>query len=222
MKEMSFADFKKTLLACIYKELDNTGFDRNIELSKLVERIGLSFRRGWLRKATETFESSGWAKVYWTLGGGADGGMHVSLTGSGIEQAEQYYEEGWEQFEKSSSDAVLAASLETLVPASDRIVTLSDNANAKTLRRTLDELTPQIEANNEIGEEDVIEFERRFSEFRAGNLLLKSATASAGVLATVLMAALRWLLQKLAETALAPLLISAIAALAALLGLPWP
>lgn len=215
---MSFTEFKKTLLARIFEMLDKDGFDKIVTPALIATQTDLPFKRGWVEKALEQYEANGWAKLTRFMSGSTDDGIRMTITGAGIEEAERLYEDGWSEVVEAA--AVLAATTaEMLVPAADRIVSLNDNEHAASLRATLADLEPQIAGNNELPAHDALEFERRFAEFQAGNLLVKAATASAGALATVLLGTLKWLLTKLAETAVAPLLASAIAALLALLGL---
>jgi len=218
MDQMSFAEFKKSLLALIHQTLDKEGFSSLVVPSRIAAEAGLPVKAGWIDRAAEQFEANGWAKVHRSMSGTSDEGIRLQLTGAGVEEAEQYFEEGWEQIDEAV-EAPATFSVEMLVPASDRIVSLNDNERAASLRATLDDLAPKLAGNNELPANDAVEFERRFAEFQAGNLLVKAATASAGALATVLLGTLKWLLTKLAETAIAPLLTKAIAALLALLGL---
>ncbi|HEV2509690.1 hypothetical protein [Bosea sp. (in: a-proteobacteria)] len=217
MDQMSFAEFKKTLLALIHQALDKEGFNSLVVPARIAAEVGLPVKAGWIDRAVEQFEANGWAKVHRFMSGASDEGIRLQLTGAGVEQAEEYFEEGWEQFDEAAKVPTTSLA-EMLVPASDRIVSLNDNEHATSLRATLVDLEPRLAGNNELPAQDAEEFERRFAEFQAGNLLIKASTGSTRALGVVLLGSLMWFLDKLAETTIAPLLSAAAAALRALLG----
>lgn len=127
-----------------------------LELAEIAKAYDLTFFSGWIRRAGEVFADKGWAHIEYTLGGGEDGGIHVTLNGVGFLEAERLKGllfandikipgfSGKDSFGSAvqtngsatdispnlvaESQEVSSQGIEGFAPASDRIVRLDDNA----------------------------------------------------------------------------------------------
>jgi len=108
-----------------------------------------------------------------------------------------------------------AGSVESYIPASDRIVSVDHNSAAfQDIRNSLDELEQQILQSNEIGSTEPESRERVAAEIGAGARLLQATKARISAITELLIPPLRWLASTFAKSTvgkIASLLITAIA-----------
>jgi len=114
-KKSTFKEFKDSLLIELAKA-DQSAGGEYFDLKTLAENAGLSYQEGWVRKAGNSFKDYGLINDAFSLGGGADGNMDASLSAEGLELAEELME-----------NRVFLVKEEPSIPASDRVVKLSDN-----------------------------------------------------------------------------------------------
>ena len=223
--DMTFSEFRKTLLANLYKSVEDDT-TRLINPTALAESIRLPYRKGWVRQAMQSFDAEGLIRLSQTLGGGSDGGLHMSFTGAGIEEAESLLAEGWDQFERPQSpepkSAIAALREQGLVPASDREVALNHNSvDFQNLDGTLRQVSERLRGENQLSAAQPEEYQQHIAEVQAGQVLLKGAKVRVGALVTTAFVGLMWFLDQFAGQALEPLILAALKALGAYFGLNY-
>jgi len=111
-KQLKFSDFCNQLLMALAKneELEGPGY---YDPGDVAEKYSVSYRSGWLRKAATYYRDYGYVDAAFTIGGGEDGGLDVSLTALGLEKAEELESEAISS-ENSSSGAYVNIDLQSL------------------------------------------------------------------------------------------------------------
>ena len=85
---MSFREFKDELLLALVLEAE-ASTTKQLVPQTVASKRGLNFREGWLRQAVKSLDDSGLVRASFFIGGGPEGGMSLTITGDGLEQAEE-------------------------------------------------------------------------------------------------------------------------------------
>jgi len=187
---VKFSQFMDDLLLALvrYGESDRNDF---IDPRDAAERAGLKYQPGHVREAVRTLEGRGLVRAHYTMGGGPDGGMGLTVTGEGLTRAEGIEDERKQQNASGQ------------VPASDRVVTV--NHNAPDYRATSDTLVQTIAAvkgDNEYANEDPEDREQRIAELEASQRLLQAERVDLDWVERLFLRTLRYLANKFADNAI--------------------
>jgi hypothetical protein len=153
----SFSAFCDLLLVALadHTKQQGTKFDA-FDLRAIAGLYSLEFTPSWIERASEVFEKRDWTTISRVLGFGQDGGIHATLTGPGLLEAERLRKtvstrgyklpsyprlDNEENVQTStvpsagtapmfiSSDLEASYSVKAVsIPAADRIVQIDDNA----------------------------------------------------------------------------------------------
>ena len=89
---MKIKELNARLLVASYLHAQKIGFGRPFELGDAAQKFRIPYENGMLRVIARDWEQAGIANVTYTIGGGADRGLHTELRASGIKAAEEMLE----------------------------------------------------------------------------------------------------------------------------------
>ena len=138
----TYASFKDTLLLALARK--DAEAPKYYDLREVCEDASLAYQPGWVRKAAQDFESVSYVRTSFTMGGSEDSGLHVKLSGAGLEEAEN--------IALSLGENIYSKDAKSTVPASDRFVSVSHNQPYEDTIAALDELLRAAPNNNEFGD----------------------------------------------------------------------
>jgi hypothetical protein len=218
----SFSDFEKLLLVGAYKIADETGDDW-VNIRDIVKRYDIFYKTGWPGRALRSLIDTGYSDDARHLGGD-DLDQSISLTPHGFKRGEelQHYvilRERQAPPAEMTGQEVSSAQRSNFVPASDRIVLLSDNQpQLIEARASVASLGEQLKTGNDLGEltEDEIEEARREVWFL--EQALQNEAVRVDWIEPLAKACLKWIAAKAAEQVVGTLALMALAALAAFFG----
>jgi hypothetical protein len=204
-----YEQFRDDLLVGLTKAAETAR--TSINPRHVMEQAGFSAPLGWTFEAVRELEGQDYLRAsYASSPRGSDYGVEVlRVTPAGYDRAEEIEAE-------RSGEAPPSA-----VPASDRVVRLDHNsAGYKEARSALEQAIDNFRGNNEFANSEPDEHSQRVAELESGMRLLEAVQARVDAIIEVLFPVLRWLAQKFTDHLIGRLATAALAALAALLGLP--
>lgn len=145
-----------------------------------------------------------------------------SVTLHGIETIQQYKRKGPNPL--LDLFGMLGGSLDdrALVPASDRLVRLDHNSQPyKAAIKAVDDSIRAVEKANDIGDLTAGERAIVLSQLREGRKLFEAQEVKVSSIRATIEPALRWVLDKAGGTVVGTLVLAALGAIGALVGLPW-
>lgn len=218
---MNFREFKNELLVAMVV-FAKAQPNKQIDPLDAANSQNLTFREGWLRQAVKSLNDEGLIRTYFTLGGGENGGMTSNITGSGIQEAEDIANDnGYDLYEEidEAQNSVERSSIQS-APASDRTVKIDHNSSQYTeIIEKLDKAILSARTSNSIRNDDPDTADQRVSELEAGKVLISAPQADKSLVKNLLLPALRWIMEKIADNIVAALIGSLITLIAAYFGL---
>jgi|GEM_PF-2255489 len=145
---MNSREFRERVLIALYRKAMRDGVDETYDPQIVAEAAGLKWKPGQLGMVVASLEASGLLESSQLLGGDADGGLEVTLSQLGLEEAEELIEQNVEYEEDDDETYGVAQQ----VPASNRYVTLLDNQREE-VSEGLIELKDAVRGANEIDDE---------------------------------------------------------------------
>jgi DNA-binding MarR family transcriptional regulator len=136
-------EFREHLLVAIYQSASKGNLANYLSPREIADQFSLERRPGQLRLAVDDLDGRGYVEASKSLGGGDEGGLHLRLTNSGVEAAEELLDE--------NPDYGFPAKRH--LPAADRYVALNDNQRGY-VQGDLHTLRSAIQSSNEADEED--------------------------------------------------------------------
>lgn len=202
-----FAEFKNELLIALAAEaLANS--DRYIPPKEAADRAGLTYMAGWVREAVSKLENEGFVEALYYKGDGPDGGMDLTVTGAGWDEAERL---------QGARDGIE----DQAVPAAGRYVRLDHNSQeAQQAKEAVANTLKGVLGNNDYAANDPEDYEQRIAELESGLRLLEAIRVRLDAIKTLLVGGLKYLAEKFGDAAIGALATAALAALASLLGFP--
>lgn len=149
---MKTREKRERLLVALHLETKRRGFGQSLTPVAVADAVQIPRSPGEIRGWVKDLEASGYLKVYWTLGGGADGGMHAEVTGRGHESAEDLLDEHPEYGEIAGSPTI------TYLPSKPIVDALGSD---------LGDLGNTITGSNEIGEDERVGLLSEIAAFEA-------------------------------------------------------
>lgn len=166
-EETTFSEFKKYLIIALYEKSNAEGLNL-YPLKDLADERGIFYREGWIFEVLTFLNEHDYALIVKSLGG--DGTAAAKLKANGLEYAEELIEEAESEEDAPDVEPLfeIAGSSDTVpdgdgvpiiaVPASDRIVSRTDNQGAwdeatKTLDAVIAEYKKDHPRDNEVGSE---------------------------------------------------------------------
>jgi len=219
---MSFRDFKDDLLLALafVSEAKPT---IQVDPLEAANARNLKFREGWLRQAVNALNDEGLIKARFFLGGDENRGMRCSLTGAGLQEAEEIASRtGYDlygELDRISSSSKISSSEPKPIPASDRIVQIDHNApEFLDIKDKLERTILATRQSNSL-REDMAAAEQHIAELEAGKVILSASQADKTLVERLLLPALKWLLEKIADNVVSILITTLITLIAAYFGL---
>jgi hypothetical protein len=213
---MSFKGFKEELLVGL-AVVSNAKPTFSEEAFEVAKKRKLEFRDGWLRQAVKSLDQDGFIRATYFLAGGENLGMPVSITGDGLQLAEEIANSnGFDLYEEISEfNAATSAqgkTIETLVPASDRIVRIDHNSTQyKSVVRDIEQVKQYALKSNSLREEFGEVLDQKLAEIEAGERLIQAPQANADMVRSLLVNSLKWLGEKIADHAIGVLVAAVLA-----------
>lgn len=198
MTELSFREFRKKLLIEVARADERHPGDY-IDPERLAMEAQLDFKPGWVRKAAQSFDSEGFVKAGFHLGGGHDGGCDMAISAYGLEQVEEWLEE----------DAV-----DPIVVTIDR-----HSEEFRTLVGKLDELIECVRSSNEFAAKEPNDQQQVIAELEAGKRLVKASRVRLAALRTTLGTPLKYLSTKFGDATISTIAKATLKAVASFFGI---
>ena len=205
---MSFKTFKEDLLVALAIVAEAKATEE-FEAIEVARQRKLTYREGWLRQAVNALEGYGYIRVTSFMGGGEDLGMRISLTGSGIEQAEEICNErGANVYQEIENHKVplspIDNTIDLVIPASDRVVKIDHNLpEYEKIVAGIDSITSAAKMNNSLKSKYPDESEQRIAELEAGKRLLDAPQANPDLLISLIIRPLKWIADKIVDNLVA-------------------
>lgn len=140
---MRSREFRDRLLVALYQTASRGNLGGFLDPRQIANDFGLERRAGQLRLTVDELENYSFVQASKTLGGGDEGGLHLRLTSSAIEAAEELLDNHPEYGTPLKAD----------VPAASRYVRLDDNQR-DVIESDLGSLRLAVRSSNETNEED--------------------------------------------------------------------
>jgi hypothetical protein len=212
--------FRKKLLACCYL-VSLSSHDGLVEAEIVASEYGLLGEIGWMQEAVNYFQSQGYIGLPLMF----DDKSTVSIEGTvpifngPISGRFLFTELGKEVAKGSLKSAMMGVDESAFVPASDRIVKLSDNQPAldSALRAVFD-LKVQLELGNDIGNLSLDELEVAKREVYWLEHALQQDALRLDWMERVATNCLKWIAVKASEQVIGSLAIEALKAIGKLMG----
>ncbi len=220
---MSFKAFKEDLLVALAIVAEAKATEQ-FEAIEITRQRDITYRDGWLRQAVKLLEDNGDIRVTRYLGGGEDLGMKISLTGPGIEHAEEICGERasnlYEEIEENKIQANPTSDPTSLdIPASDRVVKIDHNLpEYREIVEKIDSVTFTAKTNNLLKSDYPEESEQRVAELEAGRRLLDAPQANPRLIKELLINALKWFAEKIADGVVSTMIATLMLIIAKFLG----
>lgn len=216
---LSYGEFKQQFLVQLAL-LTKGDTDKHNDPSEVAVLVGGLFQESWIRAVEKELKDTGMAD-----GRSFIGGSTISITGPGLEQAEDwagnYGIDLWEGINNEDhKDAIHPSevkSLEDSIP-NVRTVEIDRLSDAyKSLDRELKRTIENLKADNELISETGKEGSQRVSELEAGKTLLQAEQADTGLVERLLLPSLKWFLTKVRDEATGHMIKALIALIVAFL-----
>lgn len=141
---MKSREFRERLLIALVEKAKATSRGGFLDPAEVADEARLERQPGQLRVVIDDLDRRGLADVSRTMGGGDEGGLDLRLTNAAFEEAEELLEDHPEYGEPVPTP---------IAPASDRYVTVSDNAKAE-IAADLAELRRAVTSTNDVDTDD--------------------------------------------------------------------
>jgi hypothetical protein len=138
-------EFKERLLVALLLEARKGQLSSFLDAHVVADAYNLQRLPGQLRAVVHSLHDTGLVDAYFTMGGGDEGGLNLSLKSDGMEAAEDLLEKQPE-YERPFSN--------TEIPAADRYVTRADNASIVDAAKDLEVLREAVRATNDVSDDD--------------------------------------------------------------------
>lgn len=207
-RNMSFRDFKEELLVAIAIQVKGIPSE-NIAPINAAKTANLIYRSGWIDQAVRALKEDGFLNANFFMGPDLDANISASITGRGLEKVEEYCNargsDLWEEIdEKSEQTEKVVQSATPSAPASDRIVDIDHNSAAyKEIIEKIDEVSNSATKSNSLSSEYSLERDQRLAEIKAGKILLQAPQANAEKVKLLLVGALKWIGERIADNVVA-------------------
>lgn len=192
---MKFRELKERLLIAMLRHQRNVGYSAYIEPRDVANEANLSYAPGQIRLCVNDYESMGYIRTAFHMGGGEDGGLGCKLTASGIEAAEQL-EEAYLNNGEIDEENGATSPTSTTIPASDRLVALNDNQEAFVEFQTnLSELVEALQSGTQetnISRDEILLLQGQLEAAR--RLVEASPIVTSAAIKSVLLPPLKFLL----------------------------
>jgi hypothetical protein len=203
---LSYGEFKQQFLVqlALSSKGDTDKHNNPSEVAMLVEGL---FQESWIRAVEKELKDTGMAD-----GRSFVGGSTISITGPGLEQAEDwagdYGIDLWEEINDQDHEDTTNPTEEIRIKSGEetasavRIVEIDRLSDAyKSLDRELKRTIDNLKADNELISKTGKESSQRVSELEAGKTLLQAEQADVGLIERLLLPSLKWFLTKVRDEA---------------------
>lgn len=211
----SYSDFAEKLLIAVYQETDRTG-EPYQRIGPLLAKYNISYKPLWISQVADEWEHLYFRDVSRVLNGYEHWSFRISA--QGVRKIEDMYGD------KDGVGEILAPvgeeqPSEAAVPASDRIVRLSDNYEAvRSARVAVSDLSAALSHANDIGGFTPDEIDEAKREVWLLDQIVSQEAVRVDWIEPIAKACLQWIAVKAAEQVVGTLALAALTAFALLFG----
>jgi hypothetical protein len=213
----SYADFAEKLLIAVYQETERTGAPYQ-RVGPLLAKYGIDYKALWISQVADEWEHLYFKDVSRVLNGYEHWSFRISA--QGVREIEEKYgdKDGVGEILVPVDEDRRQSAAET-VPASDRMVRLSDNyEGAVSARAAVSDLSAALHQANDIGDLSSEEIEEAKREVWLIDQIVNQESVRIDWIESVAKACLQWIAVKAAEQVVGSLALAALTALALLFG----